>query len=148
VRVEKIAMSSQSTGAVSSFFSHQSKIKQMKETLRQRDEEQRQRDEMQRAQYEAMRKRDDYYAQAFAQQQLSFTLVNYFIRYRAHINTFKTNCIATCIEMAQQQGIQLLLLEPPPPLPPFGQPLQAPIRFLSLDFQFFLFLFIFLLFLN
>jgi hypothetical protein len=28
---------------------------------------------------------------------LSFRLVNYFIRYRAHINIFKTNCIATCI---------------------------------------------------
>jgi hypothetical protein len=28
---------------------------------------------------------------------LSFRLVNYFIRYRVHINTFKTNCIATCI---------------------------------------------------
>jgi hypothetical protein len=28
---------------------------------------------------------------------LSFRLVNYFIRYRAHINTFKTNCIATYI---------------------------------------------------
>jgi hypothetical protein len=28
---------------------------------------------------------------------LSFRLVNYFICYRAHINTFKTNCIATCI---------------------------------------------------
>jgi hypothetical protein len=35
--------------------------------------------------------------------------------------------------MAQQQGIQLPLLQPPPPLPPFGQPLQAPVRF---DFQF------------
>jgi hypothetical protein len=33
----------------------------------QRDEEQRQRDEFQRAQYEAMRQRDDYYAQTFAQ---------------------------------------------------------------------------------
>jgi hypothetical protein len=28
---------------------------------------------------------------------LSFRLVNYFIRYRAHINTFKTNYISTCI---------------------------------------------------
>jgi hypothetical protein len=28
---------------------------------------------------------------------LSFRLVNYFIRYRAHINTFKTNYIPTCI---------------------------------------------------
>jgi hypothetical protein len=27
----------------------------------------------------------------------SFRLVNYFIRYRAHSNTFKTNCITTCI---------------------------------------------------
>jgi hypothetical protein len=42
VRDEKAAMSSQSTGAGSSFFSHQSKIEQLKETLRQRDEEQRQ----------------------------------------------------------------------------------------------------------
>jgi hypothetical protein len=28
---------------------------------------------------------------------LSFMLVNYFIRYRVHINTFKTNYIPTCI---------------------------------------------------
>jgi hypothetical protein len=70
VRAEKTVMSSQSTGAGSSFFSRQSEIKQLKETLRQRDEEQRQQDKMQRAQYEAMRQRDDYYAQAFAQQQL------------------------------------------------------------------------------
>jgi 4-diphosphocytidyl-2C-methyl-D-erythritol kinase len=63
VRAEKVAMSSQSTGTGSSFFSHQSEIKQLKEALRQRDE-------MQRAQYEAMRQRDDYYAQAFTQQQL------------------------------------------------------------------------------
>jgi hypothetical protein len=55
---------------VSSFLSHQSEIKQLKETLRQRDEEQRQRGKMQRALYEAMRQHDDYYAQAFAQQQL------------------------------------------------------------------------------
>jgi hypothetical protein len=54
----------------SSFFSHQSEIKQLKETLRQRDEEQRQRDKMQKAQYEVMRQRDDYYAQAFTQQQI------------------------------------------------------------------------------
>jgi hypothetical protein len=70
VRVEKVAMSSQSTGAGSSFFSRQSEIEHLKETLRQRDEEQRQRDKLQRAQYEAMRQHDDYYAQAFAQQQL------------------------------------------------------------------------------
>jgi hypothetical protein len=42
MRVEKAAMSSQSTGAGSSFFSRQSEIEQLKETLRQRDEEQRQ----------------------------------------------------------------------------------------------------------
>jgi hypothetical protein len=41
VRVEKAAMLSQSTGAGSSFFSRQSEIEQLKETLRQRDEEQR-----------------------------------------------------------------------------------------------------------
>jgi hypothetical protein len=67
VKAQKAAMSSQSTGTGSRFFSHQSEIEQLKETLRQRDEEQRQRDEFQRAQYEAMRQRDDYYAQAFAQ---------------------------------------------------------------------------------
>jgi hypothetical protein len=55
VRAQKAATSSQSTGAGSSFFSRQSKIEQLKETLRQRDEEQRQRDEFQRAQYEAMK---------------------------------------------------------------------------------------------
>jgi hypothetical protein len=63
VRAEKAATSSQSTGAGSSFFSHQSEIEQLKETLRQRDK-------MQRAQYEDMRQHDDYYAQAFTQQQL------------------------------------------------------------------------------
>jgi hypothetical protein len=41
VRAEKVAMSSQSIGAGSSFFSHQSEIEQLKETLRQRDEIQR-----------------------------------------------------------------------------------------------------------
>jgi hypothetical protein len=56
----------------SSFFSHQLEIEQLKETLRQWDEEQRQQDEFQKAQYETMRQRDDYYAQAFAQQQLIF----------------------------------------------------------------------------
>jgi hypothetical protein len=70
VRAEKAVMSSRSTDAGSRFFSRQSEIEQLKETLRQRDEEQRQRDEMQRAQYEAMRQRDDYYAQFFAQLQL------------------------------------------------------------------------------
>jgi hypothetical protein len=34
VRAEKVVMSSQSTGAGSSFFSRQSKVKQLKETLR------------------------------------------------------------------------------------------------------------------
>jgi hypothetical protein len=68
VRAQKAATSSQSTGAGSSFVSHQSEIEQLKETLWQRDEEQRQRDEFQRAQYEATRQRDDYYAQAFAPQ--------------------------------------------------------------------------------
>jgi hypothetical protein len=58
VRAEKAVMSSQSTCAGSSFFSHQSEIEQLKETLRQRDEEQRHRDELQRVQYEAMRQRD------------------------------------------------------------------------------------------
>jgi hypothetical protein len=70
VRAKKATTSSQSTGAGSSFFSRQSEIEQLKETPRQRDEEQRQRDEIQGAQYEAMRQHDDYYAQAFAQQQL------------------------------------------------------------------------------
>jgi hypothetical protein len=74
VRAEKAVMSSQSTGAESSFFSRQSEIEQLKETLRQRDEEQRQRDKMQRAQYEAMRHRDDYYAQTFIKQQLILQL--------------------------------------------------------------------------
>jgi hypothetical protein len=35
VRVKKVVMSSQSTGAGSSFFSRQSEIEQLKETLRQ-----------------------------------------------------------------------------------------------------------------
>jgi hypothetical protein len=66
VRAEKAAMLTQSTGAGSSFFSRQSQIEQLNETLGQQDEEQRQRDKIQRLQYEAMRQRDDYYAQAFA----------------------------------------------------------------------------------
>jgi hypothetical protein len=70
VRAQKDVTSSQSTGAGSSFFSRQSEIQQLNETLRQRDEEQRQQDKFQRAQYEAMRQRNDYYAQAFDQQQL------------------------------------------------------------------------------
>jgi hypothetical protein len=40
VRAQKVVTSSQSTSAGSSFFSHQSEIKQLKETLRQRDEQQ------------------------------------------------------------------------------------------------------------
>jgi hypothetical protein len=68
VRAQKAATSSQSTDARSSFVSHRSEIEQLKETLRQWDEEQRQQDKFQRAQ--VMRQRDDYYAQAFAQQQL------------------------------------------------------------------------------
>jgi hypothetical protein len=67
---------------------------------------------------------------------LSFTLVNYFILYRAHINTFKTNCIATCIANGTAARNSVADVATPPPLPPFGQPLQAPIHFLSLDFQF------------
>jgi hypothetical protein len=70
VRAQEAATLLQSTGVGSSFFSHQSEIEQLKETLRQQDEEQRQRDEFQRAQYEAMGQQDDYYAQAFIQQQL------------------------------------------------------------------------------
>jgi hypothetical protein len=70
VRAKKAVTSSQSIGAGSSFFSRQLEIKQLKKTLRQRDEEQRQRDKMQRVQYEAMRQCDDYYAQAFTQEQL------------------------------------------------------------------------------
>jgi hypothetical protein len=70
VRAQKAATTSQSTGAGSSYASLQSEIEQLKETLRQRDEEQRQWDEFQRVQYEAMRQRDDYYAQVFTQQQL------------------------------------------------------------------------------
>jgi hypothetical protein len=63
VRAQKATTSSQSTCAGSSFFSRQSEIEQLKKTLRQQDE-------FQRAQYKAMRQRDDYYAQAFTQQQL------------------------------------------------------------------------------
>jgi hypothetical protein len=70
VRAQKVATSSQSTGAGSRFFSRQSEIEQFKETQRQWDEEQRQRDEFQRVQYEAMRQWNDYYAHAFIQQQL------------------------------------------------------------------------------
>jgi hypothetical protein len=55
VRAQKVTTSSHSTGAGSSFFSRQSEIEQLKETLRQWDEEQRQWDEFHRAQYEAMR---------------------------------------------------------------------------------------------
>jgi hypothetical protein len=70
VRAQKAVTSSQSTCVGSSFFSCQSEIEQLKETLRQQNEEQRQRDKFQRAQYEAIRHQDNYYPQAFAQQQL------------------------------------------------------------------------------
>jgi hypothetical protein len=69
VRAQKATTSSQSTRVGSSFVSRQLEIEQLKETLRQRDEEQRQRDKFQGAQCEAMRQWEDYYAQAFAQQQ-------------------------------------------------------------------------------
>jgi hypothetical protein len=65
----------------------------LKESLRQWVKEMRQRDE-------AMRQRDDFYASAFAQQQviLHICSLNYFIRYRTLSNTFKTNSTcATCI---------------------------------------------------
>jgi hypothetical protein len=39
VRAQKVATSSQSTGVGSIFFSRQSEIEQLKETLRHRDEE-------------------------------------------------------------------------------------------------------------
>jgi hypothetical protein len=64
VRAQKSAQSSQSSW--SSFVPRQLKdrlkIKMLKESLRQWDEEMRQ-------WYEAMRQQDEYYAQAFAQQQ-------------------------------------------------------------------------------
>jgi hypothetical protein len=60
----------------------------LKESLRQQVKEMRRRDE-------AMRQRDDFYAQAFAQQQMTpqVSLLNYFICYRALSNTFKTNSL-------------------------------------------------------
>jgi hypothetical protein len=60
----------------------------LKESLRQQDEEMRRQDE-------AMRQRDKYYAQAFAQHQamLYVSCLTYFIHYRAHRNTFKTNSL-------------------------------------------------------
>jgi hypothetical protein len=60
----------------------------LKESLRQQVKEKRRRDE-------AMRQRDDFYAQAFAQQQMTpqVSLLNYFICYRALSNTFKTNSL-------------------------------------------------------
>jgi hypothetical protein len=64
----------------------------------------------------------------------SFKLVNYFIRYRVHINTFKTNCIATCIVNGAAVRNSVAAVATSPPLPPFRQPLQAPVHFLSLDF--------------
>jgi hypothetical protein len=45
-------------------------LRQRDEKMRQRDEEQRQRDEVQRQQYDAVRQWDDFYAHAFAQQQV------------------------------------------------------------------------------
>jgi hypothetical protein len=55
----------------------------------------RQRDKEMRWQDEAMRQRDNFYAQTFAQQQLILQVspLNYFIRYRALSNTFKTNSL-------------------------------------------------------
>jgi hypothetical protein len=63
---KKVTMSSQSPWG-SSFIPRRSKdrleIERLKESLRQRDEEMRHRDE-------AMRQQDDFYASAFAQQQM------------------------------------------------------------------------------
>jgi hypothetical protein len=70
-------------------------LRQRDEKMRQRDEEQRQRDEVQRQQYDAVRQWDDFYAHAFAQQQviLQVSWLNYFILYWALSNTFKTNSL-------------------------------------------------------
>jgi hypothetical protein len=90
VRAQKAASSSQRLG--STFVPRRSEdrleIERLKQSLRQWDEEMRRRDE-------AMRQRDDFYAQAFAQQQaiLPVSSLNYFIRYRAHSNTLKTNSL-------------------------------------------------------
>jgi hypothetical protein len=56
-------------------------IEMLKESLRQQDE--------------AMKQRDNFYTQAFAQQQaiLLVSSLNYFIHYRALSNTFKTNSL-------------------------------------------------------
>jgi hypothetical protein len=58
----------------SSFVPHHSEdrheIEMLKESLRQQDKEMRWRDEVRRQRNEAMRQRDDFYAHAFAQQQI------------------------------------------------------------------------------
>jgi hypothetical protein len=73
VRAQNAAASSLSTGG-SSFIPHRSEerqeIEMLKKILRQRDEEMWRRDGEQRQQYDAMRPRDDFYAQAFARKQI------------------------------------------------------------------------------
>jgi hypothetical protein len=78
---------------------------------------------------------------------LSLKLVNYFIRYRAHINTFKTNCITICIANGAAARNSVATVATSLNTTPFGLPLQAPVYFLSLDFQF-LHFYSFLLFFN
>jgi hypothetical protein len=71
----------------------------LNESLRQWDEEMRWWDEVMRQQDEAMRQRDDFYAQAFAQQQISFRLVDLTISFAIeHLAILsKLHCITTCI---------------------------------------------------
>jgi hypothetical protein len=79
---------------------------------------------------------------------LSFRLVNYFIRYRVHINTFKTNCIATCITngIAARNSVATVATSPT------TTSLRAATRsfgtFSIIRLSVFSFLFIFLLFFN
>jgi hypothetical protein len=90
VRAQKVATSLQSLGGGGSSFiprrsEDQLEIEMLKESLWQRGEEMRWQDEVQRQWDEAMRQRDNFYAQAFAQQQivLQVSWLNYFIRYQA-----------------------------------------------------------------
>jgi hypothetical protein len=90
VRAQKGVSSSHSSE--STFLPRRSEdrfeIEMLKESLKEWDEEMRWRDEV-------MRQQDDFYAQAFTQQQtiLQVSRLNNFIRYRALSNTFKANLL-------------------------------------------------------
>jgi hypothetical protein len=79
---------------------------------------------------------------------LSFRLVNYFILYRAHINTFKTNYIPTCIATgaAARNSVAAVATSPTTTSLQAASTSSGTFRIIRLSVS--SFLFIFLLFFN